>query len=369
MAMVELKLPYHSYAIYIEPGLLGQLGGHVQAVAPHHTATMFVDQAIAQTHGKKAMASLSESEYAVTAASVQAGENHKNLDTVRELYDVLLDARLERRSPVLALGGGVIGDTIGFVASTYLRGVPFIQCPTTLLAMVDASVGGKVGVNVPQGKNLVGSFYQPHMVAIDTDTLKTLPKRELISGMAECVKHGIIRDPALFEWIENNLDPIFNLEDDALVELIRRNVEIKAAVVMEDEKETGVRAHLNFGHTFAHAIETTIGYDAAKTYHHGEAVSLGMIAAARLAADTRRCDKELPQRIVRLLARIGLPTHAEDLPSTEKLTDAMRLDKKVKDGQIRLVLPDRMGAVSVTKDTELEAITNAWESLCEPAND
>lgn len=369
MAMVQLKLPYHSYAIYIEPGLLSQLGKRVNAVAPHHTATVFVDEAIATTHGTKAMASLSQSKYAVTAASVQAGENHKNLDTVRELYDVLLDARLERKSPVIALGGGVVGDTVGFVASTYLRGVPFIQCPTTLLAMVDASVGGKVGVNVPQGKNLVGSFYQPHMVAIDTDTLKTLPKRELISGLAECVKHGIIRDPSLFEWIENNLDPIFNLEDHALVELIRRNVQIKASVVMEDEKETGVRAHLNFGHTFAHAIESTIGYDAVKTYHHGEAVALGMIAAARLAAETHRCDKQLPQRIVRLLARIGLPTHAEDLPPTDQLTDAMRLDKKVADGQIRLVLPDTMGAVSIVKDTAIEEITNAWESLREPAND
>jgi 3-dehydroquinate synthase len=288
---------------------------------------------------------------------------------VCELYDVLLDASLERKSPVIALGGGVVGDTVGFVASTYLRGVPFIQCPTTLLAMVDASVGGKVGVNVPQGKNLVGSFYQPRLVVIDTNTLKTLPARELHCGLAECVKHGVIRDPALFDWIDDNLDAILQLDSETLVQLVEKNVKIKAAVVMEDEKETGTRAHLNFGHTFAHAIEATIGYDAAHTWRHGEAVSLGMVAASRLAAEQGYCAASVPRKIVRLLARIGLPVDAPDLPSTDQLMHAMRLDKKVSDGRLRLILPDQLGSVSIVDDAPVEAITNAWESLREQAND
>jgi 3-dehydroquinate synthase len=369
MAMVHLKLPHHQYTIWIEPGLLGELGSRVRTVAPHGAAAVFVDENIASTHGAVALKSMHQAGYKVTAASVQAGENHKNLDTVRELYDVMLNARLERKSPVLALGGGVIGDTIGFVASTYLRGVPFVQCPTTLLGMVDSSVGGKVGVNVPQGKNLIGSFYQPNLVLIDTNTLSTLPARELRCGLAECVKHGVIRDPALFDWIEDNLDAILSLESDALVELVRWNVQIKANVVMADEKETGERAHLNFGHTFGHAIEATQGYDAEDGYHHGEAISLGMVAAARLAAEVGRCGRDVPRRLVRLLARIGLPTHSDRLVSTDKLIDTMRLDKKVADGLIRLVLPDQLGAVSVVDDTDIDAIAHAWNSLREPAND
>lgn len=360
MAVVQLKLPHHQYTIHIEPGLLGSLGDHVASVAKHDRAAMFCDGNVAARLAPVADQSLQAAGYAVTQHALEPGESHKTLDAVRGLYDVLVDGRFERRSPVIALGGGVTGDTVGFVAASYLRGVPFIQCPTTLLAMVDASVGGKVGVNLPQGKNLIGAFYQPMLVAIDTDTLATLPLRELQCGLAECVKHGIIRDADLFAWIESNRDAILALDSDTMVELVRRNVQIKADVVMADEKETGERAHLNFGHTFAHAIEALSGYG---HYHHGEAVSLGMVAATRLAVDAGRVDSNMLDRTVNLLDAIGLPTSADDLAPTDKLIEAMQLDKKVADGRIRLVLPDRMGAVSVVNDTPTAAIAAAWDSL------
>lgn len=358
MATVELILPHHRYDIRISPGLLADLGAMVREFAPHERATLIVDDKITDTHGRAGEASLKAAGYDPVVTTMTAGEGHKNLATVERLYHKMLDERLERKSPVVTLGGGIVGDTGGFVAASYLRGVPFVQCPTTLLSMVDASVGGKVGVNMPQGKNLIGAFHQPVLVVIDTDTLKTLPKRDYICGLAECVKHGVIRDPELFYWIDANAGKILNLDSDTLVELIERNVKIKAAVVMEDEKEAGVRAHLNFGHTFAHAIEAGTEYG---KYLHGEAVSLGMVAATRLAADTGRCD--IVDQVVGLLDKVGLPTAATDLPTNDKLMAIMQSDKKVADGKVRLVLPDRLGAVSIVNDTSDDAVAAAWDSL------
>jgi len=361
MPTVTLTLPHHQYDIRIEPGALTQLGPAMQAICPHAKAGLIVDANIETSHGRIAARSLQSAGYAAVVAVMPVGEDHKTLGTVRSLYEVLLDARLERRSPIVAVGGGITGDTGGFVAATYLRGVPFVQCPTTLLAMVDASVGGKVGVNVPQGKNLIGAFYQPRVVVADTDALQTLPPRELRCGLAECVKHGVIRDPDLFAFIEDNVERILALDSDLMVELVRRNVEIKAAVVAEDEKESGVRAHLNFGHTFAHAIEATQGYDHA--FHHGEAVALGMVAATRLAVAQGRVDASLLERLIALLDCIGLPTAAPNLPPIDQLIDTMKLDKKVADGRIRLVLPDRLGAVSVVSDTDESAIRETWAAF------
>jgi 3-dehydroquinate synthase len=303
--------------------------------------------------------SLRSGAYEVVTHTIPSGESYKTLDTVRELYDVLLDAHMERRSPVIALGGGVTGDMAGFVAATYLRGVPFVQCPTTLLAMVDASVGGKVGVNVSHGKNLIGAFHQPHAVMIDPLVLKTLPAREIRCGLAECVKHGVIRDAELFNWTADNLDAILALDPQVMVELLRRNVQIKADVVMEDEKEIGVRAHLNFGHTFAHAIEATAGYG---VIEHGEAVSLGMVAATTLAVERSLCPPQVLEQLAALLSSIGLPVRA-DLPDTPTLMNAMRLDKKVKDNRLRLVLPTRLGDVIIRNDIEDEAVAAAWEAI------
>lgn len=363
MSTVELTLPHHRYQIRIEHGLLGSLGQCVRDVAAHDRAALLCDANIQDPHGKMAMEALNDAAFDVTHISMHPGEDRKNLDTVAAVYEQMINARLERKSPCIALGGGVIGDTAGFIAATYLRGVPFIQCPTTLLAMVDASVGGKVGVNLPQGKNLIGAFYQPSLVAIDTQTLATLPARELRCGLAECVKHAIIRDPSLFDWLEANISRVLEVDQSAMVELVERNVKIKAAVVMEDEKESGVRAHLNFGHTFAHAIEATSGYG---HYHHGEAVALGMVAAVQLAVSQNMVDAALLKRLTALLNAIGLPTGPVDgkaLAPVDQLMDAMRLDKKVKDNHIRFILPTKMGEVVIRKDIDDAAVREAWATL------
>ena len=361
MAVVPITLPHHAYEVRIESGLIGRLGPLVRSLAPHAWAGMIADTSVADGFGGPLRSSLEAAGFSVLSHPVEGGEPGKNLDTVRRAYEALAAARFERRSPLLALGGGVIGDTAGFVAATWLRGVPFIQCPTTLVAMVDASVGGKVGVNLPVGKNLVGSFYQPRLVAIDVDTLRTLPPREMRCGIAECVKHAVIRDASLFDWIAANLDAILAYETQTLIELVQRNVRIKAEVVMADEKESGERAHLNFGHTFAHAIEATQGYGG--TYEHGEAVALGMVAATALSVKAGRCARDVLDRLTGLLERTGLPTRAADLESPATLIEAMRLDKKVADGRIRLVLPDGMGRVSVVDDCGDDAIEEAWGVL------
>jgi 3-dehydroquinate synthase len=377
-ASVELRLSHHCYPIHIGSGLLSQLGTHVRHAAPHDRCLLYTDAHVDPLFGHAASDALDAGGYQVVRHVAAASESHKTLDAVRAGYDVMVAHKLERRSPVIALGGGVVGDTAGFVAATYLRGVPFIQCPTTLLAMVDASVGGKVGVNLPQGKNLVGAFHQPNLVLIDTDTLATLPVRERRCGLAECVKHGVIRDESLFDWIDQHAGDIEALDPATMVELVHRNVRIKAAVVMADEKETGERAHLNLGHTFAHAIEATTGYgQGAASYHHGEAVSLGMVAAARLAAAVDLCDPSVPDRLVALLAKLQLPTSAPGpgpgpasgpasgpgLPPTHTLMDAMRLDKKIKDAKLRLILPTRIGQVVIRNNIADAQIAAAWDSL------
>ncbi len=359
MATVAIELPHHRYDVTIRPGSLDALGHLTREAAPHGRCILIGDANVLNIHGQRAVESLRAAGYDVLTHAMPAGEDHKTLDTVRAAYDTMLEHRLERRSPVVALGGGVAGDTAGFIAATYLRGVPFIQCPTTLLAMVDASVGGKVGVNVPQGKNLIGAFHQPVAVVIDPLVLQTLPPRELRCGLAECVKHGVIRDGELFDWIQANLAKIQALDPAVMTELIARNVAIKAAVVMADEKEAGVRAHLNFGHTFAHAIEATAGYG---RIEHGEAVSLGMVAATKLAIDRGTCDAGLLDKLTALLARIGLPTK-EQLPDTDTLMAAMLLDKKVADARIRLVLPTAMGAVEIVSDADAPQIAAAWQHV------
>jgi len=237
--------------------------------------------------------------------------------------------------------------------------VPFVQCPTTLLAMVDSSVGGKVGVNVPQGKNLIGAFHQPAVVVADILALRTLPARELACGLAECIKHAVIRDPSLFAWTRANLRALLALDADALTELVARNVAIKAAVVSEDERETGVRAHLNFGHTFAHAIEAVVGYG---EILHGEAVALGMLAATTLAISAGLCAPELRGELEAVVAAAGLPVRAR-LPDDARLLEAMALDKKVSRARIRFVLPTRLGEVQLRDDLEPRAVTAAWASI------
>lgn len=361
MPSVTLNLPGRSYDIDIGTGLLDSLGTSVMDVAPHEKAAIIFDHAIEHKHGLRAARAMKEAGFDTQIAVMpEGGESIKTLGTYRDLLEVLLNARLERGSPVVALGGGITGDVVGFVAASYLRGVPFVNCPTTLLSMVDASVGGKTGVNVPQGKNLVGAFHQPARVVIDIATLSTLPDRELRCGLAECLKHGMIRDAELMEWIGSQADEILADNHSVLTELVERNVAIKAAVVEADEREAGQRAHLNFGHTFGHAIEATTGYS---RYLHGEAVALGMVAAARLAVKQNMCDSAVLKQLVTSLERVGLPTQASDLPPSVALVNAMRGDKKVRGGKIRLVLPAAIGKVVIVDDIGIQPIIDVWNDM------
>jgi 3-dehydroquinate synthase len=359
MPAVPVNLPHHRYDVVIAPGALDKLGEQVRATAPAARALLVFDRALEAAHLPRARASLEAAGYETLCVPFAGGEEHKTLETARSLYDVLLAHRFERSSPLVAFGGGVLGDTIGFVAATYLRGVPFVQCPTTLLAMVDSSVGGKVGVNVPQGKNLIGAFHQPVSVVADPLVLCSLPARELRCGLAECIKHALIRDAELFAWMRSHLPELLALEPDPLAELIARNVAIKAAVVMEDEKETGVRAHLNLGHTFGHAIEASVGYG---RILHGEAVGLGLLAASTLAGELGVAARALRAEVEDLVGRAGLPLRAA-LPDDARLLEAMALDKKVSAGRIRFVLPERVGAVLIRDGVAPEAVRAAFRSI------
>ena len=361
MAKTQIELPHHRYDVLVEPGSLTRLATVIPPSITLKRCALLADEHVYQLHGEKVEQSLTQTDCAVVSATFPAREEQKTLDVVRHLYDVLLEAKLERHSPVIALGGGVTGDIVGFVAATYLRGIPFIQCPTSLLAMVDASVGGKVGVNVPQGKNLIGSFYQPQAVIIDPLVLETLPARELRCGLAECVKHAMICDARLLHWIDDELDRIQGLDPEILTELVQQNVEIKAAVVSKDEKERGLRAILNFGHTFAHVIEQTTGFG---IILHGEAVALGMIAATSIAVGRGTCPESALEKLVQLLKKIGLPTKTQLAP-TNVLLEAMTRDKKVIEGRLRIILPKEIGQAEIVADVKAEELERAWHFIRE----
>jgi 3-dehydroquinate synthase len=294
-------------------------------------------------------------------AVVEAGEETKDLRHAETLYRAALEAGLDRSSAVVALGGGVVGDLAGFVAATFLRGIAFSQAPTTLLAMVDSSVGGKTGVNLPEGKNLVGAFYQPCEVLADVTTLATLPEREYLSGLAEVVKYGVIWDAVLFERLEREADALRAREPVVVEEVVARCCEIKAEVVRLDEKETGVRAILNFGHTFGHALESACGYG---SLLHGEAVSIGMVFAARLSQRSRGFGAGEAERLIALLERLGLPVRpGRAAPSWETLRRGMGTDKKARGRMPRFVLVDRIGAVVFgceISESAMEETLRAW---------
>jgi 3-dehydroquinate synthase len=291
------------------------------------------------------------------------GEAHKTLATYSRVIDHLMANRHGRTTTLVALGGGVIGDITGFAAATYQRGVGFVQVPTTLLAQVDSSVGGKTGVNHPAGKNMIGAFYQPRAVVIDTATLATLPEREYLAGVAEVIKYGIIRDRAFFEWLELNADALCKRDVDALARVIHTSCAIKARIVGADERESGERAILNFGHTFGHALEAVTGFS---VMLHGEAVAIGMVMAADLSARLGRMSVDDARRVKRLIARTGLPTAPPALDSAA-LLDAMTMDKKSVDGRIRLVLADGIGMADVVDGVEralIVATLGRGERLC-----
>jgi 3-dehydroquinate synthase len=294
----------------------------------------------------------------VVEVTLPDGESHKTLATVARVMDVLVANRFARDCTVVALGGGVVGDMAGFAAACYQRGVAYVQVPTTLLAQVDSSVGGKTGVNHPGGKNLIGAFHQPAAVVADTDTLKTLPQRELRAGLAEVIKYGLISDDALFAWLEQNMERLLAHDTAALTHVIRRSCEIKAGIVGRDEREQGDRALLNLGHTFGHALESATGYT---KWLHGEAVGAGLLMAATMSREAGLIPDEYVERLRRLLVRTGLPTEERDVPAGTVL-EHMRIDKKVKSGRIRLVLLRSIGTSFVTADYPDAALQRTLEA-------
>lgn len=355
---VSVKIPGATYDIQIKRGLLRELGKHVGAVSRSRKVAVVTDSIVGPLYSQRVEEALGESGIDAVTARVPAGEDHKTVRSIEAIYDQLLPARLDRSTPVIALGGGVIGDMAGFAAATILRGIPFIQVPTTLLAMVDASVGGKTGVNHATGKNLIGSFHQPIAVLIDPEVLQTLPPRELRGGLAECIKHDIIRDAEGFNRLEKEIGRALALDIDYLTELVAHNVAIKARVVEADPFEKGERAHLNFGHTFGHAIETVSHYQ----YSHGECVALGMVAAADLAVRLGMIDDASRRRICDVIAKAGLPTGGMKL-DVKQVVETMAFDKKVKSGRLRFVLPERIGNVVIRDDVPMDRVTQATESL------
>jgi 3-dehydroquinate synthase len=339
--IVNVPLGTRSYEIKIGPGLLSELGRECERLKLGNRCAVISDRNVAPRFARAAQLSLKKAGFDSVLITVPAGETAKTLKVVEHCYDALAKHRLERKSFIVALGGGVVGDLAGFVAATYLRGVAFVQVPTTLLAQVDSSVGGKVGVNLKAGKNLVGAFHQPKFVLCDIDVLRTLPVREFRAGLAEVIKYGIIYDAALFARLERDLAKMLKREPKTLTEVIARCCEIKADVVSQDETESGLRAILNFGHTIGHAIENISGYG---KYLHGEAISIGQIAAARISAAMAGLTAIEAERIKTLFKRAGLPTEIQlNAGQQKKLFGAMRLDKKVSAGEVKFVLAKKIG--------------------------
>jgi 3-dehydroquinate synthase len=344
MRNVRVPLGTRSYDIRVGPGLLSRLGHECARLKLQGPCAIISDTNVAPRYARAAQQALRQAGIPSTLITVPAGEKAKSLKTVHACYDQLAAQRLERKSFIVALGGGVVGDLAGFVAATYLRGVAFVQVPTTLLAQVDSSVGGKVGVNLKAGKNLVGAFYQPRLVLCDLDTLGTLPKREYRAGLAEVIKYGIIYDAALFRRLERDLPGLLRREPGTLAAVVARCCEIKAEVVGQDETESGLRAILNFGHTIGHALEAISHYG---KYLHGEAISIGQVGAAGLSGQLLGLPKRDIDRMAGLFRRAGLPTEVRLSPARQKqLLSAMQLDKKVSGGEIKFVLARRIGKVA-----------------------
>lgn len=350
MHTVNVDLGDRSYDIEIGASL-EKTGERLKDLGLGQKMALVTNPLVKKLYGRRVADSLKAAGFMVMSIEIPDGERFKNLDWANAVYTALLTNFFDRKSALIALGGGVIGDLTGFAAATFMRGVPFIQIPTTLLAMVDSSVGGKTGVNHPMGKNMIGAFYQPKKVLMDLNALKTLPKEEFLSGLAEVIKYGVIRDAEFFEYLDKNREKILALDSDALEHIIQRSCEIKSEVVSRDEREGGLRAILNFGHTVGHAIETAENY----TMRHGYAIAIGMVTASRLAHKTGLCDASVPERVEKLIKSYGLPTDLLALsrkPTVTELMDAMRIDKKTEDGKVKFVLPRKIGEVIITREWE-----------------
>lgn len=364
MSVVNVDLGDRSYPIYIGSSLLDKpellqrhiKGKKVLVVTNTTVAPLYLDKVIAGIKGKGA-------DVIVESVILPDGEKYKDMNTLMKVFDKAIETRMDRKCTFVALGGGVIGDMCGYAAASFLRGVNFIQIPTTVMAQVDSSVGGKTGVNHPLGKNLIGAFYQPQCVLVDTDTLNTLPDRELASGIAEVIKYGLIRDAPFFEWQEKNMEALIARDAGALAYAIKRSCENKAEVVSLDEKEGGIRATLNLGHTFGHAIETGLGYG---EWLHGEAVAAGMAMAADMSVRLGWIDKPLQSRILNLLEKSKLPVAPTRHLTKAMFRSTMSLDKKVADGKLKMILlKGPLGNCVFTGDFDPKALEATLAAFCE----
>ena len=351
MQTLQVALGNRTYPIHIGSGLISQ----ADLILPYlkrKSVAIVTNTIVAPLYLAKLSQALKNAGVNVIEIILPDGEAHKNSETLNLIYDALLKNRCERNTTLIALGGGVIGDLTGYAAATYLRGVPFIQVPTTLLSQVDSSVGGKTGINHPLGKNMIGAFYQPQLVLADIDTLKTLPKREVSAGVAEIIKYGLIRDADFFDWLEPNIHALMRLDETIVSYAIYRSCQNKAEVVAADEHETGERALLNLGHTFGHAIENAMGYG---VWLHGEAVAAGTMLAADLSQRMGWLSAQQVRRMHALLSASGLPIRAPNL-GVDKYLDLMANDKKVENGKIRLVLQQGIGKAIITSDYDAEKL-------------
>ncbi|HEV7735141.1 MAG TPA: 3-dehydroquinate synthase [Candidatus Binatia bacterium] len=353
---VVVALGERSYPIVVGEGVLSEIGPRLAGLGFRGRSAVVTGELVATLYLEPVLGSLRAAGFEPLVITIPDGEEHKNLAWLALIYDRLLEAGIERRTPLVALGGGVIGDLTGFAAATLLRGLPVVQVPTTLLAMVDAAIGGKTAVNHAVGKNLIGAFHQPRLVLADTGVLRTLPRRELLAGLAEVIKYGVIRDADLFADIETHLDDVLALDADALARVIGASCRHKAEVVARDEREEGTeRATLNYGHTVGHAVEMLTEY---RRLLHGEAVAIGMVAAARVSHGLGLCDASVVTRIEGVLRRAGLPTSIPDDLERPALALAMRSDKKSAGGKIRFVAVEAIGRVRLVELVGTEIVNH-----------
>ncbi|SAK79793.1 3-dehydroquinate synthase [Caballeronia arationis] len=343
MITVNVELGERAYPIHIGADLIGR----TELFAPHiagSSVAIVTNSTVDPLYGETLRAALAPLGKKVTTVVLPDGEAHKNWETLNQIFDSLLTERADRKTTLIALGGGVVGDMTGFAAACYMRGVPFIQVPTTLLSQVDSSVGGKTGINHPLGKNMIGAFYQPQAVIADIGVLRSLPQRELAAGLAEVIKTGAIADAEFFQWIEANIDALNRRDPEALAHAVKRSCEIKASVVAADEREGGLRAILNFGHTFGHAIEAGLGYG---EWLHGEAVGCGMVMAGDLSVRLGKLDEASRRRLVDVISAAKLPVRAPVL-GADRYIDLMKVDKKAEAGEIKFILLTRFGDTQIT---------------------
>lgn len=349
METLLVDLGERSYPIELGWNSLGRLGSYLRRLIPAKTCMVISNPVVMELYGEILLEGLRQAGFQPETFIIPDSEQTKSIDTAVRVYDALVAHDFDRHSPIIALGGGVVGDLAGFVAATYMRGVPFVQVPTTLLAQVDSSVGGKVGVNHREGKNLIGCFYQPRVVWIDLQSLTSLPARELRAGMAEVVKYGVIQDEAFFRLLEAEAHKVLQLDRTTVSKIVRRSCQIKAQIVGRDEREVGIRALLNYGHTFGHALETLTNY---KRYRHGEAVAIGMIIATKIAMAMEVCrDQSVLDRQLALLNSLGLPTEWPADVDKAGILEVIMHDKKVRGGSLRLVLPVKIGEVTIRRFT------------------